>query len=326
MDPVPLLGWKKVETEGVVFFEGPSGEVFDDLPQVYEYVVAAQSTQGGCESGGLPLTFLQKFLNERCSEKEQQEDGEQRCVVTTSTLEDWLHRGDHPVLAPMSLAVYAMWVFRIEKPHKKSACRFIDIQFAPHYALRTSHLQRVATEFRVPLFQGFTMPSSDVDSETSAMYKQLLLRPLSIAGGEDPADVSLVHAFSPICCSAVPHAASRSLEGATAFSHNWVQYLALLQSESMAARARFLERCEWPSLWETAEVHQTLLGMHLEQMPADASDTEGMPTPSTEIDPEHCHDKHKPRATVAQYVALVGEEVAANLEGIARARLEKRPR
>ena len=32
------------------------------------------------------------------------------------------------------------------------------------------------------------------------------------------------------------------------------------------------------------------------------------------------------RATVAQYVALIGEEVAGNLEGIARARLEKRRR
>ena len=44
------------------------------------------------------------------------------------------------------------------------------------------------------------------------------------------------------------------------------------------------------------------------------------------LDPPYCHDRSKPRATVAQYAALVGEEVAWNLEGIARARLEKRPR
>ena len=43
-------------------------------------------------------------------------------------------------------------------------------------------------------------------------------------------------------------------------------------------------------------------------------------------DPEHCPDQDKPRATVEQYVALVGEDVSANLEGIARARLEERPR
>ena len=35
------------------------------------------------------------------------------------------------------------------------------------------------------------------------------------------------------------------------------------------------------------------------------------------------HDAHKDRATVAQYSALVGDEVAQNLEGLARARLEK---
>ncbi len=34
----------------------------------------------------------------------------------------------------------------------------------------------------------------------------------------------------------------------------------------------------------------------------------------------------KPRATVAQYVALVATQVAPNLEGIALAREEKKPR
>ena len=44
------------------------------------------------------------------------------------------------------------------------------------------------------------------------------------------------------------------------------------------------------------------------------------------LDPEYCHDKDKPRSTMEQYVSLVGAEVATNLEGIARARLEKPPR
>ena len=43
-------------------------------------------------------------------------------------------------------------------------------------------------------------------------------------------------------------------------------------------------------------------------------------------EPVGSHDRGKPRATMAQYVALIGEDVAANLEGIARARLEKPPR
>ena len=44
--------------------------------------------------------------------------------------------------------------------------------------------------------------------------------------------------------------------------------------------------------------------------------------PGSELDPSHCHDRGKARATVQQYVALIGDEVAGNLEGIARARLE----
>jgi len=43
-------------------------------------------------------------------------------------------------------------------------------------------------------------------------------------------------------------------------------------------------------------------------------------------DPPHCHDRGKPRATVQQYTSLIGVDVAVNLEAVARARLEKRPR
>ena len=44
------------------------------------------------------------------------------------------------------------------------------------------------------------------------------------------------------------------------------------------------------------------------------------------IDPENCPDRAKPRPTVAQYAALLSTQVACNLEGIAGARLERRPR
>eukprot|EP00973_Karenia_brevis_P038766 5350480-Karenia_brevis.AAC.1 len=40
----------------------------------------------------------------------------------------------------------------------------------------------------------------------------------------------------------------------------------------------------------------------------------------------HDHDSGKPRATMQQYTSIIGQEVAGNLEGLARARLEKHPR
>ena len=81
-----------------------------------------------------------------------------------------------------------MWVFRVENlPLKldkhgeplKPSPRFIDIEFSPDYKLHRTHKQRIASEFRVPLYEGFTMPPSTLDSETAAMFKHLLSRSLA---------------------------------------------------------------------------------------------------------------------------------------------------
>ena len=151
-----------------------------------------------------------------------------------------------------------MWIYRIEKQHRrpdqKVKPRFVDIEFAPHYAMSGAHLQRLATEFRVPFVQGFTMPSSTNDSETAAIYKQLLLRPLSVRAGDEPEDVRLLHAFHPLC--AMPASTCGQTEdraGATAFSRNWLAFEECQSRDATEGRMRFLDRFEWPSAWETAE-------------------------------------------------------------------------
>jgi len=170
MDPFPLLGWKRLvlEATDVVVYEGPGGEVFESLQEVYEHVVAARVSNIGTDKMQMHLSVLQHYLNECCSEKEERAEEDRRFVVTSSTLEDYLYRGDHPVVAHMSLYVYCMWVYRFEKPPpprtgQLPAHRYIDMEFAPSYALRTSHMQRLATEFRVPLFEGSTAPSAHTD-------------------------------------------------------------------------------------------------------------------------------------------------------------------
>ena len=65
-----------------------------------------------------------------------------------------------------------------------------------------------------------------------------------------------------------------------------------------------------------------LHGMWEEEVSADGGesmDHEDVPLPP---DP----DAGNPRASMASYVALIGEDVALNLEGLARARVEKHPR
>ena len=245
---------------------------------------------------------------------------------------DWLFRGNHPVVAAMSFQVYAMWVFRIEFPavraNRKKRQDFVDIEFASEYALAVTHMQRIATELRVPLFEGFLMPASNVDSETAAMYKQILLRPTAVEPGEEPEDLRVVGAFRRFC--ALKPNQDRSGAGANAFTRNWLAFAEEQEEQALVARRRFLDRYEWPSLWETQEVCDELRMMWL-QSSDDAEEREEEEEQQEEVptfgaEPSYCFDREKPRATLQQYVALVGEEVAVNLEGIARARLEKRPR
>ena len=209
-----------------------------------------------------------------------------------------------------------MWVYRVEKPHRnpkhQRQPRVVDIEYSPQYALRGTHLQRLATVHRVPLFEGYTMPSVDSDSDTSAMFKQVILRPLSVPINDDPADIQLVEAFSPLCAEG---------DGATAYTRAWAEFSERQQALASKAQELAVDRLEWPSIWETAEVVEELHDMYLEKArvdAADAADGDASEMPSCELDPEWCHDRDKPRVSVEQYTAFIGAKVAVNLEGIGK--------
>ena len=75
------------------------------------------------------------------------------------------------------------------------------------------------------------------------------------------------------------------------------------------------------SLWETQEVHDELNDMWQTDDRPESQCARSV-VPEEVADP----DAEKPRATVRQYAALIAQKVHSNLEGLARARLEKRPR
>ena len=52
-------------------YEGPNGEVYEDLQEAYEQEVAARSAQTSLDENKLALTFLQKFLNEAAGARHQ---------------------------------------------------------------------------------------------------------------------------------------------------------------------------------------------------------------------------------------------------------------
>ena len=190
----------------------------------------------------------------------------------TSSYDDWMWRGDDPIVRDMSWYVYSMWIYRVElgAPSQEtcSTLRYIEIKFAPHYHLHRTHAQRLATEFRVPFFEGFTMPSATHDAEAAAMYKQLLLRPLAVEAGPEPDEDRLLKAFTPMCLPAGQSELLPSSSGlqharaaASCFSASWQQCAARQKKHALEERLRLLARYEWPSPWETEEVQNRLFLM-----------------------------------------------------------------
>ena len=173
MDPYPLQGWRWIDVDGQSLLQGPLGQRCETTAEAFDNELASQSAGGDKELRG-QLTMIQKFLNQCCSESiehkdvsgtapvgDDVDDNHVRQVVTTSPLEDWLWRGNHPIVRDMHWYLYSMWVFRVEKMPLKlkddgeplvPGPRFIDIEFSPDYKLHRTHKQRIATEFpRAPV-------------------------------------------------------------------------------------------------------------------------------------------------------------------------------
>jgi hypothetical protein len=88
-----LFNWKKISLEGgQTLYEGPEGELFEDLQQAYEHTVAAKTSQTGFSESKVGLSFLQKFLNNCCSEEQEMLIDDARIMITTSTMEDIEHK------------------------------------------------------------------------------------------------------------------------------------------------------------------------------------------------------------------------------------------
>jgi hypothetical protein len=357
-----LRGWQRIQvSESCVLYKGPEGQVCQSLLDAFEHDQASKQKGGdACRR----LSALQEFLRGACQAKDKapprpvpsgggskptplmrgteagedepvpepslqdQQLKERRVLVTTSTLEDYLFRGSHPVLAGMSFFVYAMWVYRVEKPPREEASvrsalvKNFDMPFAEAYKLSSTHLQRISTELRVPMFEGFLMPAATVDSETASMFKQLLCRPFHIDEGL-VASVSeedlVLRSFQSFC--APPRTAQEDMSAwaATAFTRCYVQWSKNNETLAREARFRFLARYEYPSLWETSEVQVAM--EHLADEMEKEEEREARAVYETTLWPDP--DAEKPRASVAHYSALVGADVELNLEGLARARLEK---
>ncbi|CAE7805372.1 unnamed protein product [Symbiodinium sp. CCMP2592] len=352
VDEVVLQGWRKVVREEkltgeeIHLYIGPVGQVCRSVEEAFDEDQAAASC---CKDAQHKLTFMQALLEqhavkERVSEDPKAEDresnlqslqatgedaavsacrsyGKNGLVVTTSSLEDYLFRGDHPLVRDMSWSPYGMWVYRVELPPtlagksvRAALPRHVDVFFAEKYKLSASHCQRISSEPRVPMFEGFTMPTLTMDSERNAMHKQLQCRPFRVLHYEgDDTEAAVLKAFDLLSAPVGVTPAEPSIAASTAFTSAFLAWHQKAKEEAAIARRGFAARFEFPSLWETREMRD-VLEEKMEAMKMDVS-------PSLASDP----DKDKERVSVGQYSSMLAMERVANLEGLARAR-QQRPK
>ena len=152
----------------------------------------------------------------------------------------------------------------------------IEFEFDPNYIHAKTRIQRLTTVFRVPMFDGFQMPSHVQDSETAAMYKQLLLRPSAIAYSDTLTEERAeLEAFAHLC-SPLPADSREYFTPSTAFTANWILHQQEMELDAAEGRRRFLDRFEFHSLWETEEVIAAQHDAWLERGHVG------------EVDPDHC--------------------------------------
>ena len=123
-----LPGWKVESRSGKTIYVSPDGQDYDSVAFIEE-ARRLQATHGRTANRSA-LAALNQL---RCELHEGgQEDDSERGSADThegpphahaakakyavySQLQDWLCRGTHPLLRHMSLYVYSMWVYRVER-------------------------------------------------------------------------------------------------------------------------------------------------------------------------------------------------------------------
>ena len=91
---------------------------------------------------------------------------------TTSTHDDWLHRG--PYLHDIAFHTYAEYIDRVRLTRHAPAEEQI-FRFEPHYALARSYGQRIQTPARTPELEALMfVPPGETTKEENALYKHIV--------------------------------------------------------------------------------------------------------------------------------------------------------
>jgi hypothetical protein len=191
--------------------------------------------------------------------------------VALSQLDDWLHRGDDPILAHMNLYVYSIWVYRVEKStfYASNASseprnpRYVDIPFDPSHPACATFVQRLSREPRVPKLGGMQFVS-DANAEVHYRFLPILLRPLNLAPLAECSSRQdrYVTTYKQLC-TAPPGSESWPAQRISdaelgPFQRGWESFIAEQKLIATKARGSAWSVRTAPNLWRTEEVARRL--------------------------------------------------------------------
>ena len=332
-------GWLRGVRDGWNFYTSPDGTEYDSLDFLEEKL--KQQARSGQVSAATPVAT--RALQNLCTELKEgavvDEDtvgaglagdgpgddaaGHKCKAFVLSQLDDWLHRGDDPIVRDMNLYVYSMWVYRVEKNltvRRQSQCpacpRHVDIEFDDTYPSRSTFMQRLAVEPRVPMLEGMQFVS-EANAEAHYMLQAVLFRPVYLPPEEvnESRNVRLEKAYLALCTAPAGQdpwpAQNMGPANPGPFQRGWEIFLAEQKKAAREAQRKTRRATGLCSLWRTVEVRQRLAGIV-----AAAGERADDDAPQEE--------PHAPLPSVQEYAAVVTLQTSANFACIARARTEPR--
>ena len=332
---------KTSETETV--FVSPEGEEFNALEYAHEAFKIAKATGGSLRD----VTRALKKMQEGEAEEEPDDAGptvddlaqKKSKGAVLSQHDDWMHRGDHPIVRDMSLYIYSIWVYRVELPrHALPAGELepegsggrtlnVDIPFDSSYSAARNYTQRLAAEPRIPKPDGYQFVSEDSNAETHYLMKSVLLKPVRLPvadGANDTKELRYLRAYEHLC--AAPEGepqwpAQPAGEGAPGpFQRGWESFATAQEQLARAARAKCLRNDvgPWatPSIWNTEEVETALRMKRTDRR-------EDVQPPCRCAQCQELGNWLGNMLTVEEYMALETTKTAANFEGISKAKASK---
>ena len=136
-ETVTLEGWRTEVRQGVTgdytVYISPDGETFDTLQYAHDAMEdvsrnSAEKTNAIQAMRRLLVEFKEGHSLEPTeasvgSVTEAASRGGNATGFALSQLDDYLHRGNHPLVKDMSLYIYSMWVYKAERAPLRSECR-----------------------------------------------------------------------------------------------------------------------------------------------------------------------------------------------------------